>query len=85
MKKQTNGGLYAAHTITLGNFHEWERLTRWVHENEKYEAHMLNDNGEFMGGLLEEHLNYVYHCHLNWPERDEHQIDLLFPIRLKHS
>ncbi len=36
-----------------------------------------------MGGLLKEHLNYVYHCYLNWPESDEHQLDLLFPVKLK--
>ncbi|WII37590.1 MerR family transcriptional regulator [Paenibacillus thiaminolyticus] len=86
VKKQYTGGLYAAHTITLGNFHEWEMLSRWVHrDNPKYEANTLDDNGEFMGGLLEEHLNYVYHCHLNWPESDEHQIDLLYPIMLKKA
>lgn len=38
-----------------------------------------------MGGLLEEHLNYVYHSHLNWPESDEYQLDLLFPIKLKEK
>ncbi len=85
VKKQMTGGLYAAHTITLGNFHEWELLARWVHNHEKYEANELDDNGEHMGGCLEEHLNYVYYCQLNWPESDEHQLDLLYPIRLKHS
>lgn len=83
VKKQVTGGMYAAHTITLGNFHEWELLSRWVHHSEKYEANTWNDNGDYMGGLLEEHLNYVYHCH--WPESDEHQIELLFPIRLKKT
>lgn len=84
VKKQFAGGLYAAHTIILGNFHEWDWLIDWVNrDNLKYEANVLNDNGEFMGGLLEEHLNYVYHCHLNWPESDEHQLDLLYPIKLR--
>lgn len=83
VKKQTAGGLYAAHTITLGNFHEWDLLARWVHNHEKYEANELDDQGKYMGGCLEEHLNYVYHCHLNWPDSDEHQLDLLFPIKLK--
>lgn len=85
VKKRFAGGMYAAHTITLGNFHEWKWLSDWVHNHPKYEANMLNDHGEFMGGLLEEHLNYVYHCHLNWPESDEHQLDLLFPVKLKNS
>jgi len=83
-KKHFNGGLYAAHMITLGNFHEWEWLSNWVNiDNPKYEANTIDDNGEVMGGLLEEHLNYVYHSNLNWPESDEHQCDLLFPIKLK--
>ncbi|KGE19663.1 effector binding domain-containing protein [Paenibacillus wynnii] len=86
VKKRVAGGLYAAHTITLGNFHEWKLLSDWVcQDNAKYEANTLNDHGENMGGLLEEHLNYVYHCHHNWPESDEHQLDLLFPIQLKES
>ncbi|MBY9078798.1 effector binding domain-containing protein [Paenibacillus sp. HN-1] len=86
LKKQYSGGLYAAHTITLGNFHEWKLLSDWVcQDNPKYEPDLLADNGEFMGGSLEEHLNYVYHCHLNWPESDEHQLDLLFPVKLKNS
>lgn len=85
-KKHFNGGLYAAHMITLGNFHEWEWLLNWVTvNNPKYEANYANDGGECMGGLLEEHINYVYHCNLNWPESDEHQLDLLFPIRLKEQ
>ncbi|WP_291568166.1 MULTISPECIES: effector binding domain-containing protein [unclassified Clostridium] len=85
-KKYFNGGLYAAHMITLGNFHEWGWLSNWVNiDNPKYEANTIDDNGEVMGGLLEEHLNYVYHSHLNWPESDEHQLDLLFPIKLKEK
>lgn len=83
-KKHFKGGLYAAHMITLGNFHEWQWLVDWVTvSNDKYEEDTLNDNGEVMSGLLEEHLNYVYHSSLNWPESDEHQLDLLFPVKLK--
>ncbi|MFC3745380.1 effector binding domain-containing protein [Paenibacillus sp. GCM10012306] len=86
VKKKFAGGLYAAHTITLDNFQEWELLSRWVYQdNPKVEANTLDDNGEFMNGLLEEHLNYVYHCHLNQPWNDQNQIDLLFPIKLKNS
>lgn len=84
VKKRMEGGLYAAHTITLGAFQEWNDLLKWVVEdNPKYEAHTLPDGGECMGGLLEEHLNYVYHSHLGWPDSDEHQLDLLFPVKLK--
>ena len=85
-KKHFAGGLYAAHMITMGNFHEWQWLNNWVTvDNPKYEANMLNDNGEFMYGLLEEHLNYVYNAHLNWPKSDEHQLDLLFPVKLREK
>lgn len=83
-KKQFNGGLYAAHTIVFPNFHEWEWLYNWVTiDNPKYESNALDDGGEFMGGSLEEHINYVYHSNLNWPESHEHQLDLLLPVKLK--
>jgi len=83
-KKHFNGGLYAAHTIIFPNFHEWEWLYNWVTvDNQKYESNSIDDGGEFMGGSLEEHINYVYHSNLNWPESDEHQLDLLFPVKLK--
>lgn len=84
IKRQFKGGLYAAHTIVFPNFHEWEWLYNWVAiDNQKYESNALDDGGEFMGGSLEEHINYVYNANLNWPESDEHQLDLLFPVKLK--
>lgn len=85
-KKHFKGGLYAAHMITLGNFHEWKWLRDWVFtDNPKYEENIINDNGECMHGLLEEHLNYMYYAHLDWPESDDNQLDLLFPVKLKES
>jgi len=89
-KKYFTGGLYAAHSIVFPNFHEWESLGNWVNiDNPKYESNsIVNENGqcgECMGGLLEEHINYVYHANLNWPESDEHQLDLLYPIKLKDN
>lgn len=85
-KKQFNGGLYAAHAIVFPNFHEWEWLYNWATiDNPKYESNAFDDNGEFMGGSLEEHINYVYHANLDWPESDEHQLDLLFPVKLKNN
>lgn len=83
-KKTFKGGLYAAHSIILGNFHEWEWLWNWVHvDNPKYEANTIDDDGETMQGLLEEGLNFVYNASNNWPVSDENQIDLLLPIKLK--
>jgi len=84
IKKRIEGGLYAAHMIIPYNFHEWEWLIKWVTvDNPKYEANNIPDNGEYMGGLLEEHLNYVYYANLKQPDSNEPQIDLLFPIKLK--
>ncbi len=83
-KKHFDGGMYAAHMITLGNFHEWEWLVKWVVEdNPKYTNNDIPDCGECMGGLMEEHLNYLHYANLDNPESDEHQLDLLFPIKLK--
>ncbi len=83
-KKQFGGGLYAAHSIVMGNFHEWDWLSKWVTENNpKYLPNYLDDNSERMGGLLEEHINWLYYANLDWPESDEHQLDLLFPIKLR--
>lgn len=89
-KKHFAGGMYAAHTIVFPNFHEWEWLANWVNvNNSKYESNSIVDEKgqceECMGGLLEEHMNYVYYANLNWPESDEHQLDLLYPIKLKEN
>ena len=83
-KKYFEGGLYAAHMITLGNFHEWQWLINWATaEDSQYQINWDSKKVNAMGGLLEDHLNYVYHSHLNWPESDEHQIDLLLPVKVK--
>lgn len=89
-KKHFDGGMYAAHTIVFPNFHEWEWLANWVNvNNSKYESNSIVDEngqcGECMGGLLEEHMNYVYYANLNWPESDDHQLDLLYPVKLKEN
>lgn len=84
VKKYFEGGLYAAHMIVLGAFHEWEWLVKWVtDDNPKYEANYIDDGGECMGGLLEEHLNWLHNANLDWPDSDESQLDLLFPMKLK--
>ncbi|MBQ4629279.1 MAG: effector binding domain-containing protein [Clostridia bacterium] len=81
-KKYFEGGLYAAHTITMGNFEEWEWLVRWVAESDKYEMNLSDRNG-CSCGLLEEHLNYVYYY--NSPDRNDEtsQLDLLIAIKEK--
>ncbi len=79
-RKEMAGGLYAAHAIAMGDFHEWGWLMQWVEESDRYQARWAAEGEEIMGGLLEEHLNYL----TNWPENEaERQLDLLFPIQLR--
>lgn len=82
-KKQFQGGLYAAHKIMLGDFHEWGWLKEWVARSDKYEANYSKEGEEIMSGCLEEGINWVYYSHLSWPENHEPQLDLLLPVKLK--
>ena len=78
------GGLYAAHAIVMGNFHEWGALDEWVTQgNDKYVANTARDGGQRMYGLLEEAINWVYNVHAGKGLDAESQIDLLYPIRLR--
>lgn len=84
VKKKIEGGMYAAHTITFPDFHEWKYLSQWVKDNDNYEANYSEKGEEIMGGCLEEHLNWVYSSHMGWPENGiDGQIDLLLPIKPK--
>jgi len=80
-KKYYKGGLYAAHCIKMGDFHEWQLLGQWVMNNSEYEYDAREPFG--MNGCLEEHLNaYSYFA------GDENaarfvQLDLLVPIKAK--
>lgn len=76
VKKHFDGGLYAAYTINFPDFYEWNFLKEWVKNNDKYQ--------EDYRDYLEEHLNWVYSCHMGWPENGiDGKIDLLLPIRAK--
>lgn len=80
-KKRFPGGLYAAHMIPMGNFHEWAWLMDWANASEKYGfAGDLADQ-EHMCGLLEEHINYVGHMQAGNPMPEDLQLDLLLPLR----
>ncbi|MCX8128516.1 MAG: effector binding domain-containing protein [Clostridia bacterium] len=82
IKKKFAGGLYAAHMIQMGNFEEWGWLCEWAKNNEEYEPDW--GNSECMGGLLEEHLNYINKFHLSNEELDKcMQLDLLIPVKPK--
>lgn len=80
-KQQFPGGFYAAHTIAMGDFHEWGWLWEWVKNSDAYADNGVDDQGERMNGLLEEHLNQAYDYTNGTPEVQ--QIDLLYPIRKK--
>lgn len=83
-KKYFEGGLYGAHSIKFGDFHEWQLLCKWAENNEKYTPNYSELGEEIMGGCLEEHLNWVYSSHMGWPEHGiDGMLDLLVPIKLK--
>ena len=82
VKKHFPGGLYAAHAIDFGNFHEWQWLAQWVENSPDWEGNGSPEGPENMFGGLEEHLNWVYAAHQGWPENGiPGRIDLLHPIR----
>jgi len=84
VKKRFPGGLYAVHTIKFPDFHEWAILHKWVENSDKYDANYAPQGSEIMSGCLEDHLNWVYANHLDWPENFiDGQMDLLLPVKLK--
>lgn len=82
VKKIMPGGLYAAHTIDIPNFHEWQWLYEWGENHDKYMPGGPYCTPENMFGGLEEHLNWVYSAQRGWPEDDiPGRLDLLMPIQ----
>lgn len=77
VKKQFAGGLYAAHCIKMGDFHEWQTFTEVMQKHEEYEINWREPYG--MGGCLEEELN-IYHI-ISEGEDKNKQLDLLIPIK----
>ncbi|OPJ64624.1 effector binding domain-containing protein [Clostridium oryzae] len=84
-KKKFEGGLYAAHMIQMGNFHEWEWLWEWVRSSSDYELNVIEDNGECMYGTMEEHLNYINHIKADIGGSEAMQLDLLIPVKEKNK
>lgn len=76
-KRYFDGGLYAAHCIKMGDFHEWEGFTRQVMESREYEPDWREPEG--MGGCLEEELN-IY-SNVTGRKSENIQLDLLIPIK----
>jgi DNA-binding transcriptional MerR regulator len=84
VKKKFAGGMYAAHTIKFMDFHEWNDLHKWVENSDKYDFNYAPEGAEIMSGCLEDHLNWAYANHLDWPENFiDGQLDLLLPVKLK--
>lgn len=80
-KKHFAGGLYAAHCIKMGDFHEWQLLSNWVENSTEYD---YDPRGPFgMGGCLEEQLNAYSYYECDDKEVNFIQLDLLTPIKLK--
>jgi len=80
-KKTFAGGLYAAHCIKMGDFHEWQLLADWVRNNPDYEYEVREPSG--MDGSLEEHLNaYSYYAD-DKAAKGFIQLDLLIPIKAR--
>ncbi|MEN6315183.1 MAG: effector binding domain-containing protein [Clostridiaceae bacterium] len=82
-KKHFNGGLYAAHCIKMGDFHEWKLLGQWVMENNEYEYDAREPLG--MDGCIEEHLNAYSYFAGDETSAKFIQLDLLTPIKVKQS
>lgn len=80
-KKHFAGGLYAAHYIKMGDFHEWRYLSKWVKDSTEYEYDAREPLG--MGGCLEEHL--IAYCYFSNDEETAQftNVDLLMPVRKK--
>ncbi|MEA5015207.1 MAG: effector binding domain-containing protein [Candidatus Limiplasma sp.] len=83
-KKRFAGGLYAAHMIPFGDFHEWEWLNEWVESNGEYE-YRGGGSGENMFDALEEHLNAYTHLKDGDMNPMGLQLDLLIPVKKKRE
>lgn len=81
-KRHFEGGLYAAHAIKMGDFHEWQWLDEWVRSNGEY-VYRGNGSPENMFDSLEEHLNVYTFIKSN--DANVEQLDLLIPVRKKED
>lgn len=77
VKKTFQGGLYAAHGIKMGDFHEWQDFAAWLQVSEDYDYERREPLG--MEGSLEEHLN-AYNYYKN-DEKEFVHLDLLIPVK----
>ncbi len=89
IKRTFTGGLYAAHMIKMGDFDHWPLLGEWVAGSEKYEydGHSVRCEPyeDDMDRCLEEQLNYWGNVQNPDFKNGDMQLDLLVPIKEKHS
>lgn len=83
LRKEMPGGLYAAHAIKMGDFHEWAALAGWAEQSPDWEIRWTSDGTEIMGGSLEEHLNYLQDRAAGRLQTG--QLDLLLPIQKRRE
>ncbi len=82
-KKYFAGGLYAAHCIKMGDFHEWQPFYQQVSSLELYKVDCREPLG--MEGSLEEHLNAFTYYQAGKEQLKIEQLDLLIPIKPKST
>ena len=81
-KRSFCGGLYAAHCIRMGDFHEWKPFYEWANHNDQVQPTAREPEG--MWGGLEEHLNaYRYFAEGHANGEPFAQLDLLIPVEEK--
>ncbi|MEG0774238.1 MerR family transcriptional regulator [Clostridium sp.] len=86
VKRNFDGGLYAAHVLRTWDFQDWRLLKEWVNASDKYD----NDWGSprwtspetVAGQGFEETLNF-YNFVQKGSKMEDLQLDLLFPIKEK--
>lgn len=85
IRREFNGGLYAAHVLTNWDFDDWRLLGEWVNASEKYDNDWDSPrwiSQETVAGQgFEETLNFYHYAQSG--EMKDLQLDLLFPIKEK--
>lgn len=83
VKKQLDGGLYAAYMIPMGAFEEWGIFFDWAAHHEKFDLNIVDEGNGYCFGLYEEHLNWINY-HRDPEYKDENiQLDLLIALKPK--
>ncbi len=84
LKRTFDGGLYAAHVLRTWDFQDWGLLKEWVNASDKYDNDWDSPRWTSLetvaGQGFEETLNF-YNFTTNGSEKDDLQLDLLFPIK----